>query len=207
MCHHISTGLYLQSDDVVFKHRHSSHYNWCFPGNNTESYEVPLLENPHDSFLNDILHRKHVASGDFNCAKCNNQVLLSYKFWGISVSCYVSLLPPDATHTLTPHPILRERLITYSFVSSFPQGLHDLNVQLRQGRPCVQPRALMTIFGRSMGCSLRPVMSLDPKFWWYIIRRFGSFWGTILVITCCRNRCPIASRNFFVWQVSLQVNL
>jgi len=29
--------------------------------------------------------------------------------------------------------------------------------------------------------------------------------GTILVVTCCRNRCPIASRNFFVWQVSLRV--
>jgi len=57
--------LYLQSDDVVFKHRHGSHCNGLFPGNNTESYdpkvvedEVPLLENPSDSFLNDILHRK-----------------------------------------------------------------------------------------------------------------------------------------------------
>jgi hypothetical protein len=26
VCYHISTGLYLRSDDVVFKHRHSSHY-------------------------------------------------------------------------------------------------------------------------------------------------------------------------------------
>jgi len=93
------------------------------------------------------------------------------------VSCYVSLLPPEATHTLTPHPLLGERLFTYSFVSSFPQGLHDLNVRLRQGRPRVQPRALMTIFGRSVGCCLRPVTSLDPKFWWYIIRRFGSLGG------------------------------
>jgi hypothetical protein len=52
MYHHISTGLYLQSDDVVFKHRHSSHYNGLIPGNNTESYDhkvveddIPLLEN------------------------------------------------------------------------------------------------------------------------------------------------------------------
>ena len=27
VCHHISTALYLQSNDVVFKDRHSSHYN------------------------------------------------------------------------------------------------------------------------------------------------------------------------------------
>ena len=59
-----------------------------------------------------------------------------------------------------------------------PKGwLHDLNVRLRQGRPRVQPRALMTIFGRSVDCCLRPVTSLDPKFWWYIIRRFGSLGG------------------------------
>jgi hypothetical protein len=57
--------LYLQSDDAVLKHRHGSHYNGLFPGNNTETYDhevveddVPLLENPFDSFLNDILNRK-----------------------------------------------------------------------------------------------------------------------------------------------------
>jgi hypothetical protein len=62
-------GLYLQSDDVVFKHRHSPHYNGIFPGDNTESFEhkvvevdVPLLENPSDSFLNDILHRKQACN-------------------------------------------------------------------------------------------------------------------------------------------------
>jgi len=92
-----------------------------------------------------------VASGDFNYAKRNNQVLLSYKIRGISVSCYVSLLPPEATHTLTPRPLLGDRLITYPFVSSFPQGFHDLNVRLRQRRPRFQPRALITIFGRSVG--------------------------------------------------------
>jgi len=27
--------------------------------------------------------------------------------------------------------------------------------------------------------------------------------GTISVVTCCRNRCPIASQNFFVCQKSL----
>jgi hypothetical protein len=54
--------LYLQSDDVVFKHRHRSHYNGLFPGNDTESYDhkvvekdVPLVENPSDLFLKDIL--------------------------------------------------------------------------------------------------------------------------------------------------------
>jgi len=69
MCHHISTGLYLQFDDVVFKHKHSSDYNGLFSGNNTESYDhtvveddVPLLENPYDSFLNDILHRKQACN-------------------------------------------------------------------------------------------------------------------------------------------------
>jgi hypothetical protein len=56
--------LYHQSDDVPFKHRHGYHYNGFFPGNNTETYDhevveddVPLLESPSDSFLNDILHR------------------------------------------------------------------------------------------------------------------------------------------------------
>jgi len=131
-----------------------------------------------------VIHFSHlvgtgVASCDFNYPKRNNQVLLSYKIWYIIVSCYVSLLPPDATHTLTPHPLLVERLITYSFVSSFLQSLHDLNVRLRQRRPRFQPRALMTIFGRSVDCCLRPVTSLDPKFWWYIIRRFGSLGGQI----------------------------
>jgi len=53
---------------------------------------------------------------------------------------------PEISQTLTPHPPLR--LLTYPFVSSSPQGLHDLNVLLRQGRPRLKPLALMTIFGK-----------------------------------------------------------
>jgi hypothetical protein len=56
---------YLQSYEVLFKHRHGSHYTGLFPGNNTETYDhkvveddVPLLENPFNSFLNYILNRK-----------------------------------------------------------------------------------------------------------------------------------------------------
>jgi hypothetical protein len=53
------------SNLIMFKHKHGSHFNGHFPGDSTEPYDhmvvkdnVPLLENPSDSFLNNILHRE-----------------------------------------------------------------------------------------------------------------------------------------------------
>jgi hypothetical protein len=46
---------------IMFKHKHGYRFNRLFPADSTESYDhmvvnddVPLLENPSDSFLNDI---------------------------------------------------------------------------------------------------------------------------------------------------------
>jgi len=80
--------------------------------------------------------------------------------------------------------------------------LHDLDVNLQQRRPHLQPLELMTIFGNAWVTDNAPWCHSIPN-WCYIIRGFGSLGGTILVVTCCRNCCPIASQNFFVCQKSL----
>jgi hypothetical protein len=114
---------------------------------------------------------------------------------------------PVMSHTPTPHPLLRETSHVTLLLSNSPLKVAWF------GCPVVTAKATFTATGtydhiwQCLGYWQHPVTSLDPKFWCYIFRRFGSLrghsWLSLATVIAVR----IHHHNFFVIEVSLQAEL
>jgi len=84
---------------------------------------------------------------------------------------------PEISRTPTPDPLLRETLLTYSFCFKLSSRVAWFRCPVATGKATLIASGTYDHIWERVGYWQRPVTSLDPKFWCYIIRRFGSLGG------------------------------
>ena len=89
------------------------------------------------------------------------------------------------------------------FVSNSPLRVAWFKRPVATAKAAFSVAGFMTIFGHAWGLWQCPVMSLNPKFWCYITRRFGSLGGHSWSSLAEGNAVRTHRQNFFVWLKSL----